>query len=815
MQPLRRGGDLHVAEHRAALLREACHVEHRDALALEMRGHAEDAADRHHAGAADAGHDDAVGPFQRRQRRQGQGVQIDRVRLSTRRSGGRGLAHLRTLGRHEARTEAVQAREVLVARRLVDLALGAELGFQRFDRQAVRLHRAVAAAFADRVVDEGAPRRIGIVAALAAAALFGRAGLVVDQHGDARRIAQAPLHVVELVAVMHGDADWQPAAAGVLVGFVGDDDDLARALGQHLMRDARHGQHAVDRLAAGHRHRVVEQHLVGDIGLRRDRRADRQQARMEVGAVAQIDEHVLLVGEMHLAGPRHAFAAHLAEGVGIAVHPHRHVVAADAGQRARALGHARRRVVRAARAEPRLALDRQPRTGRVAFLGLDQRDARGDARAHVVGQIGLVEPARDRLGDDRRRQLVVRGQKPAAARHRPFAALVVPFVELAEHARADVVAPVVQLFLQRVLEDLPLFLDHQDLVEAGGELARVLRVERPHTADLHHANADARAGIVVQAQVGQRLPDIEIGLAGGHDAEARPRRIDDHAVQPVGAHIGQRRVPLVVQQPCLLRQRRIGPADIEPALGHREVLRQHDLDAVRIDVDGGARLDHVGDALHRHPQPRIAAHRPTVQAVVEVFLHGGRVQHRNAGGDQHVLGLVCDRRGLGGVVVAGQQQHAAMGRGAGGVGVLEHIDRAVDARALAVPHREHAVALRTGEQVDLLRAPDRGGRQVFVQPGLEHHVAARQMGLGLPQRLVEPAQRRAAVTGHIAGGIEPGGAVARFLQHRQAHQRLGAAQIDAAFLHGVLVVEADVGQRVGEGLLLRGRERAVHGGVSG
>ena len=63
-------------------------------------------------------------------------------------------------------------------------------------------------------------------------------------------------------------------------------------------------------------------------------------------------------------------------------------------------------------------------------------------------------------------------------------------------------------------------------------------------------------------------------------------------------------------------------------------------------------------------------------------------------------------------------------RRAGGVGVLEHVAAAVDARALAVPHREHAVVLRAGEQVDLLRAPDGGGGEVLVDARLEPDVAA-------------------------------------------------------------------------------------------
>ena len=54
-------GDADVAVDRAALLREARHVDDADALAFEMRRHAEDGADGDDAGAADAGDDDAVG----------------------------------------------------------------------------------------------------------------------------------------------------------------------------------------------------------------------------------------------------------------------------------------------------------------------------------------------------------------------------------------------------------------------------------------------------------------------------------------------------------------------------------------------------------------------------------------------------------------------------------------------------------------------------------------------------------------------------------------------------------------------------------
>ncbi len=65
---VRRIGDADMAVDRAALLREAGHVDDADALAFQMRGHADDGADGDDAGAADAGDDDAVGMVGERQR---------------------------------------------------------------------------------------------------------------------------------------------------------------------------------------------------------------------------------------------------------------------------------------------------------------------------------------------------------------------------------------------------------------------------------------------------------------------------------------------------------------------------------------------------------------------------------------------------------------------------------------------------------------------------------------------------------------------------------------------------------------------------
>src|SRR5690606_8264706 len=109
--------------------------------------------------------------------------------------GGRGLvalARLATVHGDEAGAEALDAGIVLVAVALIDLALAPELGVARQHRHAEALLPAVAATLAHEGVHEHALGRVGHLPALAAAALFGGAGLVEDQHARALHFAQAP-----------------------------------------------------------------------------------------------------------------------------------------------------------------------------------------------------------------------------------------------------------------------------------------------------------------------------------------------------------------------------------------------------------------------------------------------------------------------------------------------------------------------------------------------------------------------------------------------------------------------------------------------
>src|SRR4029078_13566249 len=126
-------------------------------------------------GAADPGDEDVVGAIERRRRRRRQ-INEQRRRVGR---GPIGLPQLAAMHGDKTRTKALDAGKVLVAVRLVDPPLAAELGLQRLHRDAVGNPRAIAAAFADPLVDEDALRRIRIEPALAAPALLRRASLVV------------------------------------------------------------------------------------------------------------------------------------------------------------------------------------------------------------------------------------------------------------------------------------------------------------------------------------------------------------------------------------------------------------------------------------------------------------------------------------------------------------------------------------------------------------------------------------------------------------------------------------------------------------
>ena len=103
--------------------------------------------------------------------------------------------------------------------------------------------------------------------------------------------------------------------------------------------DPRHVEAAVHRLAAGHRHGVVEEDLVGDVDAGRRGGADGEAARVVVGAVAEFWKTWPRVENGASPTQLAPSAAHLGVALGGAVHVLGHVVAADAGIGARAFRH--------------------------------------------------------------------------------------------------------------------------------------------------------------------------------------------------------------------------------------------------------------------------------------------------------------------------------------------------------------------------------------------------------------------------------------------------------------------------------------------
>ena len=347
-------------------------------------------------------------------------------------------------------------------------------------------------------------------------------------------------------------------------------------------------------------------------------------------------------------------------------------------------------------------------------------------------------------------------------------------------------------------------------MQAGGKFACELGFERPHHRHLVQANAHALAGGVVQAQVEQRLARVVKSLAAGHQAKAVLRALNDVVVEPVGADIGQRGVPLGVKQARFLFERGVGPADVHAAAGHHKIGGHLDAHAVRVHVHRGAGFDNFLDGFHAGPHAREAAHGKGVHAQIQHVLHAGRKKQRRAAGLENMVALVRGGRAFGHVVVPGHRYHAAPRRGARHIGVLEHVRAAVHARALAVPNAKHAVVFvdPRRRKAELLRAPQGGRGQLFVDAGLEHHVVFLQMRFGFLQRLVVIAQGRAPVAADEAGRVFACGQVAHALQHGQAHQGLHAAHEGGAGAQGVFVVQA---QGVGRGLQLRSVQWGVHG----
>ena len=222
----------------------------------------------------------------------------------------------------------------------------------------------------------------------------------------------------------------------------------------------------------------------------------------------------------------------------------------------------------------------------------------------------------------------------------------------------------------------------------------------------------------------------------------------------------------------------------EAGIGHDDPVRRH--------LGGADLVGHVRDDLEADPEAGVARELEAEPAEVEDLLHAARIEHREERVVERHLGVRRDRRRLRERIVAAQRQHAAVAPDAGEVRVLEDVAGAIDARALAVPHAEHAVVLRLREQVGELAAVDRRRAEVLVDAGDEDDVVlAEQIRVALEGE-IEPAERRAAIAGDERGGVEPAALVGAVLVQGQTHQRLNAREEDETFLLTVLGVQSEI-----------------------
>src|SRR3954469_19448948 len=91
---------------------------------------------------------------------------------------------------------------------------------------------------------------------------------------------------------------------------------------------------------------------------------------------------------------------------------------------------------------------------------------------------------------------------------------------------------------------------------------------------------------------------------------------------------------------------------------------------------------------------------------------------------------------------------------AGEIHVLEHVAAAVNPGALAIPHCKHPVVFRITQHLNLLRTPDRGGGQLFVDAGLEFHMVCLKVRLLFPPPFLKAPERGAAIAGDETRSVE-------------------------------------------------------------
>ncbi|MNQ91656.1 hypothetical protein D3C85_1070480 [compost metagenome] len=143
------------------------------------------------------------------------------------------------------------------------------------------------------------------------------------------------------------------------------------------------------------------------------------------------------------------------------------------------------------------------------------------------------------------------------------------------------------------------------------------------------------------------------------------------------------------------------------------------------------------------------------------------------------------------MVISHQHQDPAQICRAGEIGMPKRVTGAINARTFAVPHAEHAVVFTFTAQVRLLRAPDCGRCEVFIDARNKKGVMLLEVFFGFTKLVIKSAKGRSAITGYVASGVVAKLLISLPLRHGQADKGLSPGNKNTPLSEGVLVVELD------------------------
>ena len=289
---------------------------------------------------------------------------------------------------------------------------------------------------------------------------------------------------------------------------------------------------------------------------------------------------------------------------------------------------------------------------------------------------------------------------------------------------------VVEGIADQGLAEAPLFLHHHHYLQAGREFRQPFGFNGGDHAQLVNANPRLLEFLFPEAQQFQGLHHVNEALAGRNQPDPVAAAADDDPVQLVGADVspgGQH--PLIVDLPLELH--REGRNERDPLVFFERFAADFQLGNAGLRqlgkyLDDAPAIGHVGDDFQRAPQAAEPGHGNSVEPVFQHLPRVGREQ----GGKAHVVkghhAVAGDGGAFAGRVVPAQRNGGAVLAGPDVVGMAEGVPRAVNPRALAVPHPHDPIEFLAGEGIEQLGAVDGRCRHVLVDARLEDDVPLAQ-----------------------------------------------------------------------------------------